>query len=306
MDIRHVRYFLAVAEQLSFSRAASRLRVAQPALSKQIRNLEDELGGKLFHRTTASVRLTELGEYFRQQAQKLVLQFDIAVTGAQQLAKRQSGTLRVGCDWRTHSMPLASAARRFRETNPQRSIQFVDTPAQDHVSAVRERLIDVGFAPSVFLGTADDLEVRHVYSVRMKVILPRGHRLAHKPRLTLEELKEERWLALDSDSLPGYGILMAQILKFTPKYGLTTTSMPALIGNVTAGNGIGLAPEWALRPGDDGIVIADTECTPIDIFAVSLKRGAPPLLNAYLDALDEAVAARGRSAWLRRERKVGS
>ncbi len=81
MDIRHVRYFLAVAEHLSFSRAARRLRVAQPALSKQIRNLEEELGGKLFHRTTASVRLTEMGEYFRQQGKRLMLQFDVAVTG---------------------------------------------------------------------------------------------------------------------------------------------------------------------------------------------------------------------------------
>lgn len=291
MELRQIRYFLGVAETLNFSRAAQRLHVTQPALSKQIRGLEDELGGQLFQRTTTKVNLTEMGHYFRQQAQRLAMQLDIALTGAQQLAKGASGILRIGCDWRLEGLPIATAAKRFTESNRRITVQFVEKPSQDHAAAIREHVIDVGFVPSFLIGATTGLELRHILAGSMKVILPSGHRLAARPRLTLPELKRERWITLDSGSVPGYGLMMAHILRFRPRFGLTTTSLPGLIANVVVGHGIGLVPEPALGSVREGIVVVDADVAPIDVFAIFPKEGASPLLPSFLHAFDQAIRA---------------
>ena len=291
MELRHIRYFLGVAETLNFSRAAQRLHVTQPALSRQIRELEEELGGRLFQRTTTKVSLTEMGHYFRQHAQRLAMQLDIVLTGAQQLAKGACGILRIGFDWRLEGIPIAIAARRFTESNPRTTVQFVEKPSQSHAAAVDEHVIDVGLVPSFLLGAASGLESRHVFAGRMKVIVPSGHRLAARPQLTLLELKKERWLTLDAESLPGYNQMMVHLLKFRPRFGLTTTSMPGLIANVIAGHGIGLVPETNLASVREGLAVVDTDVTPIDVFAIFPREGASPLLPSYLHALDQAVAA---------------
>jgi|APLak6261664116_1056043.scaffolds.fasta_scaffold00425_3 DNA-binding transcriptional LysR family regulator len=290
MELRHIRYFLEIAETLNFSRAAERLKVAQPALSKQLRDLEAELGGKLFHRTTAKVALTEIGEYFRQQTRKILMQLDIAVTGAQQLAKGASGTLRIGCDWRVPGLPIAPAASRFRATNPRVALDFVEVPSHEHVASVRDHSLDIGFVPSVFVGDADDLELRSLFNMKVKVLLPRGHRLASQPSLTLRELKEEHWLTVDSESLPGARVIMSQILRFTPKFATMKTSMAGMVAHVAAGHGIGLFPYyWESQQIDDSVVAVDTDCTPIEVFAISLKAPTSPLVESYLEIFEEMI-----------------
>lgn len=293
MELRHIRYFLEVAETLNFSRAAERLKVAQPALSRQIRDLEEELGGKLFYRTTAKVALTEMGHYFREQTRKIMIQLDIAATGAQQLAKGTGSTLKIGCDWRTPGLPIAAAAKRLNEVNRSVTVQFVEVPTHEHVSGVRDHTLDVGFVPSVLLGESEDLNLRSLCTLKMKVVLPAGHRLAARSALSLRELKEERWLALDMDSLPGFRVIMSEILQYTPKYGLTTTSFPGLIAHVIAGHGIGLIPDRPGVPLDDLTVAIDCDCAPIEMFAVSLRAPTSPLISSYLDLFQELI---GRAA----------
>src|SRR5580700_11995438 len=111
MELRHLRYYLAVADALNFSRAAERLRVAQPALSRQIHDLEEQLGFKLFERSTAKVHLTEAGRFFQQQAAKLLMQLDIAVTSAQRIARGTTGEFRIGMGWRASELFITDAAR---------------------------------------------------------------------------------------------------------------------------------------------------------------------------------------------------
>src|ERR1700678_3952497 len=114
MELRHLRYFLAVAAELNFSRAAERLRVAQPALSRQIHDLEEQLGFKLFERSTTMVRLTEAGRFFQQQTEKLLVQIDIAVTGAQRIANGTKGDFRIGTGWwGVDELPIVEASREL-------------------------------------------------------------------------------------------------------------------------------------------------------------------------------------------------
>lgn len=294
MELRHIRYFLEVAETLNFSRAAERLRVAQPALSKQIRALEEELGGQLFHRTTTKVVLTEMGHYFRQQTSRILMQCDIAVTGAQQMAKGSSGTLKVGCDWRLVGLPIAFAARELTKLNPRLAVEFVECAVSEHIAAVRHRDIDIGFASSIFLGASDDLDLRRLCAVQIKVLLPEHHRLAGRGKVLLKELKNEHWLTLTPQNMPGSRVMMAQILQFTPKYGVATEGMPGIVAHVVAGHGVGLIPDWGNSAVEAGTVLVETDCTPLEVFAVSVRDTPSPLIPAYLDALDEALQANRR------------
>lgn len=297
MELRHIRYFLAVADTLNFSRAAGLLRVAQPALSKQIRDLEEELGGRLFHRTTARVTLTEMGHYFRQQTEKIMLQLDIAATGAQQLAKGKSGTLRIGCDWRNPRLPIARAARRFAARNPHVEIQFVEVRGHEHLGRLRDHSLDIGFVPSIFLGTnCDDLSLRSLVRFKIKVLLPSDHPLASRSEVSLRELKHERWMALDAESAPGFRVIMAQLLQFTPKYGVTTSSTPGLIAHVIAGHGIGLLPDGFDWPADGSLVALDTDCVPMELFAATLKNAPSPLSDSYLELFVEELNRAAPSA----------
>ncbi|PTX98898.1 LysR family transcriptional regulator [Opitutus sp. ER46] len=292
MELRHIRYFLAVAETLNFSRAGERLHVAQSALSKQIRALEQELGGQLFHRTTTKVSLTEMGHYFQEQTRRILIQCDIAVTGAQQLAKGSVGTLRVGCDWRLVGLPIAAAARKMTTLHPRLSVSFVERPVTEHLGAIRAREIDLGFSAPMFLGAADDLELQRVCAVRIKVLLPDHHRLASRPQIELKELKNERWLTLAPQSMPGGRVVMSQILQFTPKYGTATESLPGIVAHVIAGHGVGLIPDWGNGRAEPGTVMVETDCTPLEVFAVSSKESPSPLIPAYLEALRGALKAR--------------
>ncbi len=294
MELRHIRYFLEVAETLNFSRAAERLRVAQPALSKQIRALEQELGGALFHRTTTKVTLTEMGHYFRQQTSRILMQCDIALTGAQQMARGSSGTLKVGCDWRLVGLPIAFAARALTKINSRLAVEFVDCAVSEHISAVRQRNIDIGFASSIFLGASDDLDLRRLCVVHIKVLLPEHHKFVSRGKVPLKDLKNERWLTLAPQNMPGSRVMMAQILQFTPKYGVATEAMPGIVAHVIAGHGVGLIPDWGNSVIEPGTVLVETDCTPLEVFAVSVRDAPSPLIPAYLDALEEALRTRKR------------
>lgn len=288
MELRHLRYFVEVAETLNFSRAAERLKVAQPALSKQIRDLEDQLGAQLFQRTTTKVALTEVGHYFRQEVRRLLMHLDIAVSGAQQLAKGAMGTLRLGCDWRIPGLRLAAAIEKFRETNPKIAIQFEEIPSFTHVAAVRELTIDIGFVLSIMLTEAQDLDLRPLCKLKVQVALPRTHRLASRPLIKLRDLRDERWLTLDTESLPGAKSIVSEVLQYKPKFGLSALSVPGMIAHVAAGHGIGLLPEQSVPAPDLPVVIVDTDSDPITLYAVSLASPASPLVPAFLATLPQA------------------
>lgn len=285
MELRHLRYFAEVAETLNFSRAAERLKVAQPALSKQIRDLEEELGARLFQRTTTKVALTEVGHYFRQEIRRLLLHLDIAVSGAQQLAKGAMGTLRLGCDWRTPGLRLAAAIEKFRETNPRIAIQFDEIPSFAHVAAIRNLTIDIGFVLSIMLTEAQDLDLRALCRLKLQVALPRTHKFAGRSLIKLRDLREERWLALDPDTLPGARSIVTDILKFKPKYGLPVVSLPGMIAHVAAGHGIGLLSEQSVSILDPAVVAVDIDSDPITLYAVSLASPASPLVPVFLKTL---------------------
>ena len=191
MELRHLRYFLAVADGLNVSRAAERLRVAQPALSRQVRDLEEQIGFRLFERSNHPGEFDLRGALLPAgQGGKMLMQLDIAVTGAQRIAKGTTGEFRIGTA-RNESGPflIADAARELHERHPELAIDFVELPAHQHTQAVRDQNIDVGFVSGNMLTLRKDVDHRLIYTCAIKAVLPMGHPQANRtggpPRTSL-------------------------------------------------------------------------------------------------------------------------
>src|SRR3990170_2205630 len=136
MELRHLRYFLAVADELHFSRAAARLHIAQPPLSQQIRQLERELGFDLFLRTNRRVRLTDAGRYFRDEAHSLLERLERAQASAQKVARGESGSLAVGHVAAVTFALLPRFYRRFRERHPEIALTLSEMSTAEQVEAL--------------------------------------------------------------------------------------------------------------------------------------------------------------------------
>ncbi|MFT3783366.1 MAG: LysR substrate-binding domain-containing protein [Nibricoccus sp.] len=291
MELRHLRYFCAVAEMLNFSRAAERVRVAQPALSRQIRDLENELGFPLFVRSTTSVRLTDAGRNFYASAQKILGQLAIAVTGAQEVARGKSGDLNIASDWRIPMHLVPETVRKFRLRNPKVNVSFADVTIADQVEALRAGKIHLGFVPDIAIGAHEDLDMLPVYNGPIKAVLPASHPLAARESVCLRELSSERWIMVDqkpSTEFREYMIQTCRLAGFTPIFGRTTSSAQGVFSLVAAGEGVALLPELVAHE-FGGVSMVLTDCPPIRLFAVWLKKATSPLVERYLVILREQI-----------------
>jgi DNA-binding transcriptional LysR family regulator len=188
MELRHLRYFLAVGEEQHYGRAARRLRVAQPALSRQIQDLEEEVGFKLFERLPRGVKLSAAGQLFLADARRILQEVNEAVARAARVARGQSGTLRVGftesASWRG---VVPESFRRFREMQPDAELQLQPSPSLVQLEAIRSGRLDAGFVFN--LPKADpELDGLPVAMQRIELAAPTGHPLTKLKQVRLRDL----------------------------------------------------------------------------------------------------------------------
>jgi DNA-binding transcriptional LysR family regulator len=188
MELRHLRYFVAVGEEQHYGRAALRLRVVQPALSRQIQDLEEEVGFKLFERLPRGVKLSAAGKSFLEDARRILQEVNEATARAERVARGQSGTLRVGftesASWRG---VVPESFRRFREMHPGAELQLQPLPSLVQLEAVRSGRLDAGFLFN--LPKADpELDGRPVAIQRIELAAPRGHPLTKLKQVRLRDL----------------------------------------------------------------------------------------------------------------------
>src|SRR5882724_2262296 len=185
MELRHLRYFLAVGEEEHYGRAARRLRIAQPALSRQIQDLEGEIGFQLFDRLPRGVKISTAGKLFLDDARRILQQVNEATARSQRVARGQSGTLRVGftenASW--HGV-VPDSFRRFRERQPDVELQLRPLTSLEQIEAIRDGRLDAGF---VFNMPKADRELDQVQVAAQKVGLaaPKGHPLTGLKRVRL-------------------------------------------------------------------------------------------------------------------------
>ena len=204
MELRHLRYFVAVGEEQHYRRAAQRLRVAQPALSRQIQDLEDEVGFKLFDRLARGVKISVAGKAFLTDAVRILQQVNEAALRAKRVASGQSGTLRVGfvesMSW--HGV-VPDSFLRFREGQPDAELQIQPASSLEQIEAIRSGRLDTGFLFAI--ATIDPaLAQLSVGDLSLRLAAPKGHPLTRMKNLRLRDLRDAAFIWFPRRESPLY------------------------------------------------------------------------------------------------------
>jgi DNA-binding transcriptional LysR family regulator len=200
VELRHLRYFIAVAEELNFSRAAQRLHMAQPPLSAAIRQLERELGVDLFIRTTREVRLTDAGHAFLEGARRTLAEADRAAEDAKRAEAGELGRLRIAYSWSTRFETLPALGRAFRARHPGVELLAQEMWNARMAPAFANGSIDLGI--SLCPEIASDLELAPIRKERLVALLPQAHPLAREDSIPLSSLAEEEFVLFPREIAP--------------------------------------------------------------------------------------------------------
>jgi DNA-binding transcriptional LysR family regulator len=300
MELRHLRYFQAVAETLNFSRAAEHLHVAQPALSRQIKDLEGELGAPLFVRNRVRVQLTDAGRELQIHVVKLLAAVDAAVTATRSVANGAGGELILCNDWRLSVNLIPQTVMAFRARYPGVEVTLAELPVHEQAAALRAGKIHLGFLPRHSLGARDDLDVLTVIESEFVAVLGAAHALAGRSELKLRELKKEKWVVMDKAIAPGHAINLAQLCRlagFAPDFAKTAVSLPGLLMLVASGYGVCLLPRFLLPASDSLLAYVATDCATFELCAVWRKSDASRLLAHYLAIVREHRAVQKETGY---------
>ncbi|MBD2208811.1 LysR family transcriptional regulator [Nostoc linckia FACHB-104] len=244
MELRHLRYFIAVAEELHFSKAAERLHIAQPPLSQQIQQLEAEIGVELFHRKTKrQVQLTEAGKVFLQETYGLLLQLETAIALTQRIGRGQTGQLRIGFTSLVIYELLPLILRQFREQFPDVELVLRELTTSQQEQAIRDSVIHVGFAHPPL--EDDTLSYQSIHQQTLVVALPSNHSLAQTENIQVQELENEPLIMFPRYLAPGlYDLIMSLFRQRNIKPQITqeAVQMQTIIGLVSAGMGVAITP----------------------------------------------------------------
>jgi DNA-binding transcriptional LysR family regulator len=244
MELRHLRYFIAVAEELHFSRAAERLQMAQPPLSQQIQSLEKELGVQLFKRTKRRVELTEAGQVFLAEARLVLMQVEQAIRAAQRASRGEIGRLGVGVNSSATHNVLPEILRVFREHFPCVELVLHELASYQQVKGILDNRIDIGF---LWLPNVDDdaLSFMPIWRELLIVALPEAHPLANLPEIPLKALAGESFVLPPRQLGQGFYrqiISLCQQQGFSPKVRQEALLMQTIVSLVAGGVGVALVP----------------------------------------------------------------
>jgi len=294
MELRHLRYFIAVAEELHFGRAAQRLHMAQPPLSQQIRALEDAIGVRLFDRTQRSVALTAAGGLFLEEAYKTLAQAEHAVRVAQRASRGEIGRVRIGFVSSIAYGPFPTLLRAFRERSPGVALELHEQTTTSQTEALLTGSVDLGLfrldAESARVQRHVGLQVEPLRTEPFVVALPEAHPLAARSRIALADLKDEDFVLFPRASNPGlhdYLVLACRKAGFEMRVVQEADLMQTLVSLVAAGLGVTLTPASLQSLQRMGAVYRPLEEPALEsqIMAAWREDDASPVLAALLETL---------------------
>jgi DNA-binding transcriptional LysR family regulator len=299
MELRHFRYFIAVAEESSLGRAAHRLHVSQPALSQQISDLEDELGLKLFTRNSRGVELTEAGRAFLIGGRRVLVAAQEAAERAQEAARGERGRLVIGSLGATSISFLTDVLARFREQQPLVEITLLHMNNRAQVEAVLNGSIMLGIGYYSYVLEEDEQEqvcTRLLLRSPVGIVLPKNRRLPKGAVPKLKDFSHEKFLCVNPDHAFGYEQWLRGFCKrfggFEPEIAALADSPDSLTGMVAAGRGVYVGSEAGIRgrqeawrSAGDFYLLTDP-MNQIEQFAI-WKRQCPmePIISKFVDVL---------------------
>lgn len=289
IDLRRLRYFVAVAEELSFRRAAERLRMAQPPLSSQIKQLEGELEVRLFDRIGRGVRLTEAGEFLLDEARRLLVQVGQTVDMTRRVGNGEVGRLAIGFLPSVGHGVLPSVLREFRARFPEVDLQLRELNPDQQVQELHHKRIDVGF---LYLPLEDiALSIEPVFRECLIVALPEQHPLADEPWVPLRALSGEPFILPPQHQVPG---CYSRIMQACHQAGFSPRAvqkdvwlMQTSVDLVAAGIGVALVAGSLRNLGRAGVVYKTLrDPSPVLEIGVVWHRGEDgPVLRSFLDVV---------------------
>ncbi len=254
MDFRYLRSFVAVAEELSFRRAAERLHLSQPPLSRQIKFLEDELGVRLLERGRASkVSLTDAGQTFLPDARRMLALTAAAQERTREAARGKLGRLNVANISSLSATVLPPLLSAFRKKFPQVQISLLEMKRNQPLAALSEGRIHVGIFPDLGEPLDREFQAQPLFSCPMVAVLPARHKLVRdaKPNIGVEALAAETLIVPSTHGSPGYFDRLQQLFArthFNPVSTQAAEGLHNLLGMVAAGYGVAILPEVLVNP----------------------------------------------------------
>lgn len=249
-SLRELECFTAVAEELSFTRAARRLRLAQPPLSRHVRSLEEKLGARLFERSTRGVRLTAAGSLFFEETRGILPQLARAGEMTKRSAQGELARLRIGFVSAVVSPELIETLRRFRARHPAIQVIVQDLPPAEQLQAISRGALDGGFVGLEPNERAAGVQYRAWAKEAVACFVPSGHPLSARERVPLRDLAAEPFVAVSSEGAPAFSAYVHALCRsagFRPKIVLEAPRAQAVAVMVAAGAGVALLPASLAR-----------------------------------------------------------
>lgn len=293
MELRQLRYFVAVTEAGNFSRAAERLYVSQPPLSTQIKSLEEELGVRLFARSNRGVSLTAAGAVFYEEARTVLARLEHAKSLAQGAERGDIGTLAVGFVSIADYSLLPSALKRFRSTFPRVEVQLHELTTDVQVRELRAARLDVG----VGLGPVNepDLEFDGVQREALVLAVPSGHAAANgQGAIDLRSLAQASFIVPPREIAPGlYDIIISECRSagFVPQITQHARQMQTVISLVSCGMGVALVPASVRHLKRTGVQYRELrgKVAAIELGILRVRNSAEPIREHFVEALRQAA-----------------
>ena len=289
MELRHLRYFVGVAEELNVRRAAQRLHISQPPLSRQIHDLENELDVKLFERGAHGLALTSAGECFLNEARQILARVRQAADLARAAGRGEAGQLNIAILPPLGGLFLPAAIRAFRKRLPMVELTISELLPQDQIAALIDQRIDLGFLPSPTVDPRTELIFEPVREVELIVALPPDHPLTRLRRLTLRKLVAEPFVIVDRSVAALLHDRVLQLCRqagFEPHVAKMANGVSSLLDLVSAGFGVSILPALFQRFPSDAVFRSLPPSTPRLALALAWRRdNRSPLLNSFLEIL---------------------
>jgi DNA-binding transcriptional LysR family regulator len=292
MELKTLKTFVAVAELRNFSAAARLLHTVQPAVSRQIAELEEELGTPLLWRSTREVRVTAAGEVLLEDARRLLALEIEARERVTRAARGQSGQLRIGYMSSATARFLPTLLQHFSQRNPEVHVELFEMTAQQQLEAFARHEIDLGLSRPLPKPAPLGLESLLLYQDRLMAVLPQAHPLARGKQLSLKALAREDFVLFERGQASG---LFDRIISacgeagFSPRVVRQPAQMQTLLSQVASGTGLAIAPACIRYLQSDGCVFIKLHPAPPPIALELHYLGSPlrPTVEAFLEEVSQ-------------------
>jgi DNA-binding transcriptional LysR family regulator len=314
IEFRHLKYFVVLADEMHFRRAALRLHISQPPLTRQIQQLEQELGVALFERKGRSIELTPAGAVFLDHARNLLALMDQAIEKTQLTEKGQIGRLDIGIFGSAIFELFPGVVPPFRASFPNINVVLHDLNKTEQIKALRDRRLSVGF--SRFVWDEPDLQRELVSTARLYGAMPSSHPLAARSMLRVKDLLRQPLILYPRVARPSFVdkvIALCRDEGFEPTVEQEVDDVITAVALVSSGQGVAIVPEAVQNFSLPGVIYRPMEVMPsttVDLYCLYRKDDRSPILHAFLDSMRAShrgaggVAARAAMTGLRQSDPV--